>query len=201
METKDSTAMLPALVQERYDAARRLLDASRYSEALQIYHALGEAGVSDPELFLQLGKMYHTGQGTDPNLAEAEHWFTRAAALGSTIGQYNTAVALVSRGQYDGARIWLENAAAQGFTPAMYHLGRMYELGRWGPLDRAKAFEWLDGAARKGHIWAERQSAVMLMRGQAGLARIPEGVKRFVMLLPRAWRLRKMDPDSEYLKA
>jgi uncharacterized protein len=201
METKHSNSALHAVAQERYETARGLLDANRSAEALQIYLELVEVGVRDPELFLQLGKMYHKGEGTNPNSAEAERWFTRAAELGSAMGQYNAAVALVNQGKYDQARTWLENAAAQGFTPAMYHLGRMHELGRWGPRDRPKAFAWFEQAATKGHIWAERQSAVMLMSGYAGLARVPEGVKRFVTLLPRAWWLRKMDPDSEYLKA
>lgn len=186
-------------VRDQYETASSLLKADKHGEAFRIYRALADSGIRDPQLFYQLGWMSRKGLGTAADAGQAERWFSGAAELGSAPGQFTMAVLLVERGDYDSARAWLEQAAAQGYTPAIYHLGRMYELGRWGPLDKAKAIRHFEEAARRGHVWAERQLAVSLLRGAQGISRIPEGAKRFIVVIVKAWRLRARDPDSEYL--
>src|SRR5262249_45817030 len=84
--------------------------------------------------------------------------------------------------------------------PALYHLGRLYELGTYGTrTDARRAYELFREAANLGHVWAERQLAVAMARGVLGIGRIPCGLIRFLRVLVVAARLHWTDKHSERL--
>ena len=184
-----------------YQKARVLYDDHRYSQALDSFRSLALTRSDDGPLLFHIATMYSDGLGTDRDLAEAERWTEKSAHAGFAKAQFYLAGALARQRQYEQARRWLQSAAAQGYSPAIYHLGRMYELGRWGPLDRNKARRYFEDAAARGHVWAQRQIAVGLLRGEFGLRRIPNGLMMLGRIFWTALRLRVTDPLNDRLVA
>ena len=62
------------------------------------------------------------------------------------------------------AATWYDKAAAQGYMPAQFELGRMYLNGLGLARDEAKAREWLGRAAKQGHQEARRLSRQLKAR-------------------------------------
>ena len=56
---------------------------------------------------------------------------------------------------YAQARQWLKKAAAQGFAPAQFWFGRLYDLGQGVSQDYAQAAKWFEKAAAQGHATAQ----------------------------------------------
>ncbi len=46
----------------------------------------------------------------------------------------------------------VEDVAEQGFPPAEFVLGTIYESGKIGPRDRSSALKWFIRAAQQGHV-------------------------------------------------
>ncbi len=115
---------------KEYELAERLLRADRFAEALAIYQHLAE---------------------TDPkNPVKAEEWTTKAAEAGSPAAQLHLAGRLSRQSRFQEARSWLECASSNGYAPAIYYLGRMYELGIGMPnKDVERAYEYFEKAAAR----------------------------------------------------
>ncbi len=75
----------------------------------------------------------------------------------------------------------------------------MYELGKWGPLDEEKARQCFEDAAARGHLWAQRQIAMHLLKGEFGFWRIPKGFGMLCKVFWTALRLRVTDPLNDRL--
>ena len=63
---------------------------------------------------------------------------------------------------------WYEQAADQGFAPAQYRLGNMYEKGLGTQRDYAMAKTWYQLAAEQGNASAMHNLAVLFASGTAG---------------------------------
>src|SRR3989442_987701 len=79
---------------------------------------------------------------------------------GNHRAQVHLAMARTDQGRFREAIECLEHAAAGGYLPALYVLGRMHELGKWNAVDRARAMQRYKEAAERGHVWAEKRLAL-----------------------------------------
>ena len=64
-----------------------------------------------------LGRCYEEGVGIERNAQQALHWYQRSAVAGDFRGQFSYAAVLISQGQLDTARHWLEQALQGGHLP------------------------------------------------------------------------------------
>ncbi len=185
---------------EMYEKAKSLYRSRRYREALQIYLSLASRDSANGELLLHIGSMYYKGLGTSKNPEEAEQWIRRAVELGSPAAQYYLAAIRSHQASYGETIELLERAAALAYAPAIYRLGVVYELGQTVARDRVKAHELFASAAAMGHVLAQRQIAVSLMRGERGLLLIPKGLLMIVKVLVNFIRLYVADPGDARLQ-
>jgi serine/threonine-protein kinase len=110
-----------------------------------------------------LSLMYRTGRGAEKNEQKANEYHGKAmqaivsqAEKGEVLPQYYFGETLENgygtKGGKDekSALDWYRKAADQGYAPAQYALGRLYNEGRGTKKDYAAANEWLGKAAGQG---------------------------------------------------
>lgn len=61
-----------------------------------------------------VGRCLEAGWGVEPDMTMAERWYARSAEAGYFRAQFNHALALLARGDRDGALVWLERAYEAG---------------------------------------------------------------------------------------
>ena len=61
---------------------------------------------------------------------------------------------------------WFRLAALQGYAPAQYNLGLMYDKGQGVPQDYAEAVKWFRLAAQKGIASEQNNLGTMYANGQ-----------------------------------
>jgi cell division protein FtsN len=69
-----------------------------------------------------------------------------------------------TRGDYEGAVAQWQGPAATGDADAMFNMGQAYKLGRGVPKDLAKAENFYARAAKKGHVRAADNYAILLFQ-------------------------------------
>jgi len=161
-----------------YRTAQQLIRERKYAEALVVYEQLAREG--DVHCQVYVGWMYHDGVGTRRNEERALEWFSRAASLGSAEGAFYCAKVAITKRRFDDAHGLLAMAASKEYGPALLWLGLTYIRGLGRPTDLPRGVEYLERSAKTGNYLARRELAVLMMKGRFGLARIPEGVVRFV---------------------
>lgn len=164
----------------RYQTAKTLLGEKRYEEAFEAYRVLANAG--DPQCQVFLGWMHHEGVGTARNVDEARTWFEKAAKLGSKEGAFFCGRAAASLGRHGEAVSWFRKAASQDYGPALLWLGLAHLRGHGVEQDLPKAVAFLERSAKTGNYLAQRELALLMIRGGLGIASIPLGM----VLLPYA---------------
>ena len=99
--------------------------------------------------------MHQHGRGVKIDLAEAVHWYRKAAEQGHAGAQCNLgrmyAQGLGEKQDYAEAVCWYRKAAKQGHAVAQFNLGVMYENGRGVKIDLAEAAYWYRKAAQQDH--------------------------------------------------
>jgi TPR repeat protein len=106
-----------------------------YATAYRLFRPLANQGVADAQV--NLGLMYHNGEGVPQNSAEAMSWFRMAADQGLAEAQYNLGI-MYQAGEgvpqnYADAAKWYRKAAEQGYAPAQFNLGVSYRHGTGVP--------------------------------------------------------------------
>ncbi len=91
------------------DAAHAAYSRKDYATALEQYKALAASG--DPEANAILGMMYEGGIGTEPDMAEAQAWYKRAAEEGAENNQFSKMVTDKTIESYEKYRISEEDSA------------------------------------------------------------------------------------------
>ena len=76
----------------------------------------------------------------------------------------------------------------------------MYDLGKGIPCDKEKARRYFEFAAEKGHVWAQKEIALRMLRGEYGLASIPKGVVSFIAAIVKGVRIGRINPDDERIR-
>lgn len=180
-----------------YDVADELFGQGRYEEAFRRFSALADTGSVPAQVFM--GWMYQTGKGIQQDLRTAEKWYRRAAERNSPWAQFYLAGLYRKQQEYPLAIQWLEKSASQGYSPALYLLGKLYYTGEGVPLNRQKAFEYFEKAAAKGHLFAKRNIAHDMISGRRGFNRIPGGVVMLARVLWAGLKVGSREPDSELI--
>lgn len=88
------------------------------------------------------------------------------AKLGDAEAQANLGIMLQSRGEYQRAAYWYQQAAQAGIANAQYNMGTLYFNGEGVPKDYAKAHEWFEKAAQRDNKYAEFQLGITYYTGQ-----------------------------------
>jgi TPR repeat protein len=134
-----------------------MLDRGHSSDAYA--HCLPLAEQGDVDAQIHVGWMLHKGNGVTKNLREAEKWYRLAIAANSATEEFYLGCLFWNNKDLPRALEWFEKAGADGYSPALYHLGRMYRHGVGVAASPAKAREYVDRAARLGHLFARRDIA------------------------------------------
>lgn len=177
------------------ELAPRLFETGRYAEAYQKYLELAHGGSKTAQLMV--GWMYQVGRGVEQNVGEARRWYKRAADAGSPAAQFRFGLLQRAEEAFREALPCFEAAASQDYAPALYRLGRMYDLGEGVQIDRDRAYDYLARAARLGHLFAQREIAVKMIRGRLGLRWMPYGFLLLARVLLAGVRTGWTDPESE----
>lgn len=105
---------------------------ARHLAQLAFEWSLSQSSRGDAERWCDLGDMYKNGHGTDPNLAEAEAWYRKAAERGDARGQWALGLCLYAvegdAGRNAEALAWMGRAAAQGEPFLQCWLGDFYQM-------------------------------------------------------------------------
>ena len=140
--------VLPATAQTPDEAlfyeALAAVNRGDYATAWRGFHRLANRG--HPTSQLNLGIMYHNGNGVPQNYVEAMKWWRRAAKQGNAMAQTGIGY-MYANGEgvpqdYVEAAQWYRLAAEQGFATAQNNLGVLYEYGQGVPQDYALAHMW-----------------------------------------------------------
>lgn len=169
----------PPFLEELAKVANALFAKGEYREALEKYRTMATAGSIEAQL--RVGWMYHTGRGVKVDLHEARRWYLLAAEKDSPEAQFYLGKLYRQEGLYQEAMNLFQKSAEQNYMPSIYELGVMYELGEGVPKDTNKAYMYYDQSARMGHLKAQRDIAVAMIKAQFGIRLIPKGI----LMLPR----------------
>jgi TPR repeat protein len=165
------------------DAIAEMMEHGDFADAYALCLPLAEQG--DTHAQLHVGWMLHTGQGVMKDLREAEKWYRLAVGSNSARAKFYMGTLFWNKRDFSRALEWFEKAGADGFSPALYHLARMYRHGIGVDANPTKARDYVDEAARLGHLYARRDVARAMLSGARGIVRIPHG---FVSLCRVVWR-------------
>lgn len=137
------------------EEAQAALDNKDFEKAYVLLSPLAEAGNAEAQT--KLGVMHINGQGVEADQNKGLKLITVAANQGYDVAQ---ATAL---------KVYMD-IARDGNTGAMYNVGGMCLKG-WGEKqDKNVCLEWLEGAARLGHIKSGEMLSKIYEEGQFGIA-------------------------------
>ncbi len=134
------------------------------------------AGLAHPEsveeLCAQGPRLYAQG-----DMRSAFRIFMACAIGGDSASQYSAAMMMRSGESTEdgtpnpfGARVFLEQAASQGYRHAIYALGKEYDVGSPAfPHDVHRATEMFRMAAMLGHVEAQVELATQYLLGRGGV--------------------------------
>jgi len=168
-------------------AAADHLAKKNYVEAFRIYEQLASKGYGECQVYV--GWMLHEGIGVVSNRAQALEHFRQAAQQGHPKGMFYVGRALTAESKHSDAFFWYQNAAVNGYMPAVYRLGIAYLDGLGVPINRSLGISSLRRAASSGHILAKRELALRSIRGELGVLNIPKGIWLFIEMLFSASRV------------
>src|ERR1700737_3181219 len=137
-------------IAEAADAAYARAD---YVVAIRLYRQLANQGSANAQL--DLGNMYHEGQGVTQSYVEAANWYRKAADQGDPASQFNLGI-IYGKGQgvpqsYTEEMMWYFRAANQGMAKAQFNLGNMFAEGQGiSQQEYILAHMWLSLAAAQG---------------------------------------------------
>jgi hypothetical protein len=157
-----------------------LLNGGRLKEAFNLALRLSTAG--DGVAQMKLGWMYQVGKGVARDLEQAKVWYRAALQTQSPRAEFYLGTVFWNDSVFPEAISWFEKAASHGFGPAMYQLARMYRHGVGVSPDQRLAVKYVREAAQAGHIFAQRDLAREMVKGQHGLLRIPVGFVRMIQV-------------------
>jgi TPR repeat protein len=175
--------------------AAQAMEEEHYEEAVRLLRPLAE---HDSKFALRcLGFICETGITGPPDRKAARSYYERAASQGRADDYYELGRFLRTVGDESNERAAYQAGAERDHVPSMSKLGRMLVEGRGGPLDIAGGSAWLQKAAAKGHIFAQR---TLLAIEEANARSLFEKLRvkaKIAKLAFRGARALAMDPDSD----
>ena len=161
-----------------FQLARGLAAAGDDRGAMLHVRAAAALGYSAAQVWL--AERLAEGRGTPRDLAEAEHWYTRAADRGDVAAQHGLGVLLRygHGGERDAdAAAWLRAAAEQGHAPSQIELGYLLEQSASGEGGLEQAARWYGRAAAQGDAMGQALLARLLYEGRGVAADPVEAVR------------------------
>lgn len=174
--------------------ASRAYSAGKFGEAFSLYKELAQGGHAESQVFV--GWMLLEGKGVTSNPTDAAQWFERAASLGSPQGAFYWARYLTAQGQHHDAFNWYQKAAASNYLPAIFWVGYALAEGKGVPIDIQAAYKYLKRAKTQGHLYAQRQLAVLDLHGHRGFIYRLFGLASFVEAVLKSMFVAKADSDK-----
>ena len=169
--------MVTAADRARYEKAAELYERTDFAQAYPIYEQLAREG--DPNCQVMVGLMLYGGNGVLKDEALALEWFRKAASLGSAKGAFYYGRAAAIAKNYPEALRFFNQAAQKDYSPAILWLGLVHIRGYGVPVDLAKGLTCLRRAAALGNFYAQRELAVLMIKGKLGLANVAAGLVLF----------------------
>jgi TPR repeat protein len=157
------------------------ISKQRHTDAFAIYERLSEKGYADCQVYA--GWMLFEGIGVPRDRPRALQHLLRAAQQGIPKGMFYVGRALTAEGKHDEAFFWYQNAAVNGYNPAIYRLGLSYLDGLGTTANRSLGISYLQRAAQAGNILAKREIALRFLSGELGIRMIPKGAWLYVRAL------------------
>lgn len=147
---------------------RRSGTVDNLTEAMKFYRLAADQGSAEAQY--ALGQCYADGSWHEPDMASAVKWYTLAAGQGFPPAMCAVGLIQLDVAENDAkvkeAAGMIQKAAEKGFVPAEYTLGQIYEQGRLGKKDIAKAVDHYLKGARGGDPESQVRLAGILSRGE-----------------------------------
>ncbi len=151
-----------------------MFDCIRLAAATALCVVVGNANAqaTPAQICAQAPALYAEGE-----LKTAFRLFFACAIDGDAASSYSAAMMMRSGESNDegepnpyGARVFLEHAAAQGYTEAIYVLGKEYDVGSTAfRRDLKVATQFFAEAAWRGHVDAQVDLATQYLLGRGGV--------------------------------
>jgi TPR repeat protein len=145
---------------------------------------LADAG--SPMSMVYLGDAFEMGTGTKVDLAEAATWFGRACQAGCADAFTHLGVVQSKLGDRGQAIETFMRGIAAGDRLTVYFLGSLYKNAPAPDRDLEKARELLARAAGWGNVYAQRDLASLLMKGDFGWRNRFRGLRLLLTSVRRA---------------
>jgi TPR repeat protein len=176
-------------------AASRAFEEKDFDEAVRLLMPLAERN-SEYALHT-LGYISELGLGGTSDKGAARSYYKRAAAQGSGAAYFNLGRLLLREGEDMKARAAFQAGAEQAHVSCMSRLGRMMVDGSGGPADLQAGLAWLERAAGKGDILAQRKLLIIeAQKAKSIFTKLAIRVKIAVLAMKWARRISK-HPDLE----
>ncbi len=183
---------------DQYTIAEQHYYDEEYKKAFLIYKKLAAEGSVPSQVFL--GWMYQKGLGVEKDFEKSFFYYKHAAKLGSSEAQFYLAKLYAKQGDFEETKIWYLKAAENKYSPALFRLGWIYDIGRGVTSDKERALQYYERASNLGHIFAKKYLAILLMKGHKGFLFRMLGILIFVQCIGLTISVAAKDPYSERLK-
>lgn len=195
-ECKSALARLADSANER--SAAQALKEGAYEEAVRLLRPLAER--NSEYALLTLGWICETGAMSTPDKSAARSYYERAVAQNSSAAHFSLGRILSGEGEEARARAVYRAGAERGDIACMSELGRMMVEGCGGPSDLDAGIAWLEQAAAKGQIFAQRELLAIEERNAKSLRERLSIKKRIVALAMEGAKEMAKDPSSDRLR-
>jgi TPR repeat protein len=169
-----------------------------YEKAIRLLRPLAER--NSVFALLTLGFICETGVTGPPDWDTARSFYERAAAQGSGSANFELGRLFKGQGEEAQARAAFEAGAELGDLPSMERLGRMMVAGRGGAIDVDAGTAWLEKAAARGHIFAQRTLLGLEARKTKSLFRKVAIAVKFVALGVKGAKEMSKVPNSDKVR-
>jgi TPR repeat protein len=181
-------------------AAERASDAGNYDEAVRLLKLLAER--NSEYALCKLGYISDLGLTGTPDKVAARSYYERAAALGDGTACFNLGMLFSTEREETQARAALQAGAERANLSSMSYLGEMMVDGRGGPVDLHGGIAWLERAAAKDDIPAQRKLLIIEKQNvRSLLKRLALAIKIAVLRIKWAKRMSKRPHSEEWLRS
>ena len=144
---------------DQIEDAKAAIKNEEFKKACELLLPLAEGNNAEAQTLL--GTLYVDGQGVGKDATKGLSWIMKAAAQG-----------------YEAARvrafILCLDEAQRGDTAAMYNVGYMCLNGWGGEYEKNVCIDWLEGAAKLGHIRSANLLSQIYTKGMFGITPVEE---------------------------
>ena len=131
----------------------------------------------DADAQFNLGRIYYTGEGIEPNFNKAVYWYKKAALQGNANAQINLGNCYDDNEDFDSAFYWNMKAAEQGNAMGQTNVGYYYRSGNGVEKDYAKAAYWFQKAADQGDAVGEQAIGACYLKGDGVVQDFAKGIE------------------------